>query len=291
MQKWPDLLSRQANSTGRADSKRRMESIMQDKKTAMNGVRLFVLDMDGTVYLGDDPIDGALDFVREVDSSSDRDYLFFTNNASKVPSVYVEKLGKMGLTITEDKVVTAGDVCAEFLTENYPGARIYLNGTPLLYENWKEKGLKLVEDDPDVAVQSFDTTMTYEKMDRICDFVRGGVPFIATHMDINCPTEDGFMPDCGAMCSLIAASTGVQPRYLGKPWKETVEMISKITGYKAEEMAFVGDRLYTDVATGVRNGAKGFLVLTGEATMQTVRESDVEPTCIYESLDEMRRYL
>ena len=90
---------------------------------------------------------------------------------------------------------------------------------------------------------------------------------------------------------LIAASTGVQPRYLGKPWKETVEMSSKITGYKAEEMAFVGDRLYTDVATGVKNGAKGFLVLTGEATMQTVRESDVEPTCIYESLDEMRRYL
>jgi len=90
---------------------------------------------------------------------------------------------------------------------------------------------------------------------------------------------------------LIDISTCVQPRYLGKPWKETVEMISKITGYKAEEMAFVGDRLYTDVATGVKNGAKGFLVLTGEATMQTVSESDVEPTCIYESLDEMRRYL
>ena len=264
---------------------------MQDKKTAMKDVRLFVLDMDGTVYLGDDPIDGALDFVREVDSSSDRDYLFFTNNASKVPSVYVEKLGRMGLEITKDKVVTAGDVCAAFLMENYPDARIYLNGTPLLYENWKQKGLQLVEDDPDVAVQSFDTTMTYEKMDRICNFVRDGVPFIATHMDINCPTEDGFMPDCGAMCSLIAASTGVQPRYLGKPWKETVEMISKITGYKAEEMAVVGDRLYTDVATGVRNGAKGFLVLTGEADMQTVRESDVEPTCIYESLDEMREYL
>lgn len=264
---------------------------MQDKKTAMEGVKLFVLDMDGTVYLGDDPIDGSLDFIREVSASADRDYIFFTNNASKVPSVYVEKLGKMGLAVTQDKVVTAGDVCAAFLEENYPGARIYLNGTPLLYDNWKEKGLQLVEDDPDVAVQSFDTTMTYEKMDKICNYVRDGVPFIATHMDINCPTETGFMPDCGAMCSLITASTGVKPRYLGKPWKETVEMISKITGYKAEEMAFVGDRLYTDVATGVRNGAKGFLVLTGEATMQTVAESDVEPTCIYESLDEMRRYL
>ena len=93
------------------------------------------------------------------------------------------------------------------------------------------------------------------------------------------------------MCSLITDSTGVAPRFLGKPWKETVEMITEITGYKPEEMAFVGDRLYTDVATGVKNGAKGFLVLTGEATMKTVEESDVEPTCIYDSLNEMRQYL
>ena len=180
---------------------------------------------------------------------------------------------------------------AEFLKVNYPGAKVYLNGTPVLEENWKEKGIHLVEEDPDVAVQSFDTTLTYHKLDRICHYVRNGVPFIATHMDTNCPTEYGFMPDCGAMCSLITDSTGVKPRFLGKPWKETVDMVAEITGYKAEEMAFVGDRLYTDVATGVNNGAKGFLVLTGEADMQTVAESDVEPTCIYDSLGEMRRYL
>ena len=148
-----------------------------------------------------------------------------------------------------------------------------------------------MEEDPDVAVQSFDTTLTYHKLDRICHYVRNGVPFIATHMDTNCPTEYGFMPDCGAMCSLITDSTGVKPRFLGKPWKETVDMVAEITGYKAEEMAFVGDRLYTDVATGVNNGAKGFLVLTGEADMQTVAESDVDPTGIYDSLGEMRRYL
>lgn len=99
------------------------------------------------------------------------------------------------------------------------------------------------------------------------------------------------MPDCGAMCSLITDSTGVKPRFLGKPWKETVEMITEITGHGPSEMAFVGDRLYTDVATGVNNGAKGFLVLTGEADMQTVAESETEPTCIYESLGEMKNYL
>lgn len=264
---------------------------MLSKENALDGVRLFVLDMDGTVYLGDNPIEGALDFVREIEASPDRDYIFFTNNASKVPAVYVEKLHKMGLDVPSDKVVTAGDVCALYIMDNWPGGRVYLNGTPLLEESWRSMNINLVDEKPDVAVQSFDTTLTYEKLEKICNFVRDGVPFIATHMDINCPTATGYMPDCGAMCSLITASTGVEPRYLGKPWKETVEMIAQLTAYEPYEMAFVGDRLYTDVATGIRNGAKGFLVLTGEATMQTVAESDVEPTCIFESLNEMRKYL
>ena len=141
---------------------------MQKKEDALKGVKLFVLDMDGTVYLGYHMIDGALDFIHEVDASEDRDYIFFTNNASRVPSVYVEKLHKLGLDVDESKVVTAGDVCAEFLKVNYPGAKVYLNGTPVLEENWKEKGIHLVEEDPDVAVQSFDTTLNYHKLDRIC---------------------------------------------------------------------------------------------------------------------------
>lgn len=264
---------------------------MLKKEDALKGVKLFVLDMDGTVYLGDRMIEGALDFIHEVEESEGRDFIFFTNNASRVPAVYVEKLHKLGLDVDESKVVTAGDVCAEFLKTHYPGAKVYLNGTPVLEKNWRQRGIQLVEDNPDVAVQSFDTTLTYEKMNKICAYIRNGVPFIATHMDTNCPTEDGFMPDCGAMCSLITDSTGVKPRFLGKPWRETVDMITEITGYKTEEIAFVGDRLYTDVATGVNNGAKGFLVLTGEATMQTVEESEVEPTCIYDSLNEMRKYL
>ncbi|MCF0146458.1 MAG: HAD-IIA family hydrolase [Eubacterium sp.] len=264
---------------------------MLDKNTALNGVRLFVLDMDGTVYLGDREIEGAFDFIHQVESDPGRDFIFFTNNASRVPSVYVEKLARLGLTVTEDKIVTAGDVCAEYLKVNYPGARVFLNGTPVLEKNWIEKGIELVDADPDVCVQSFDTTLTYEKLDRICRYIRNGAPFIATHMDINCPTEDGYMPDCGAMCALITASTGVKPRYLGKPFKETVDMITEITGFTASETAFVGDRIYTDVRTGVDNGAKGFLVLTGESDMQTVAESGVKPTCIYESLGEMRAYL
>ena len=261
-----------------------------EKDQALNDVKLFVLDMDGTVYLGNNLIEGSLDFIHKVKETG-RSFIFFTNNASRVPSFYKEKLAKMGLEVEESDVVTAGDVTAEFLKTYYPGKRVYLNGTPLLENSFKEKGIKLVDDEPDVAVQSFDTTLTYEKLDKICRFVRNGVPFVATHMDTNCPTEDGFMPDCGAMCDLITSSTGVKPRFLGKPFKETVDMVLEITGFKRDEVAFVGDRIYTDVATGVKNGAKGFLVLTGEADMQTVAESEVEPDCIYDSLYEMSKYL
>ena len=105
----------------------------------LDEIKLFVLDMDGTIYIGDQPIPGAFDWIKKIDEDPDKDYIFFTNNASKVPSVYVEKLAKLGLDVSIDKIVTAGDVCAQFLKENYPGKKIYLNGTPALEKNWEEK--------------------------------------------------------------------------------------------------------------------------------------------------------
>lgn len=260
------------------------------KEEALKGVELFVLDMDGTFYLSDSIIEGSLDFIQKLKDMG-KEFLFFTNNASRVSSFYQKKLAKMGLEVEVSDIVTAGDVTIEYLKSFYPGKKVYLNGTPLLEESFQEKGICLVKEDPDVVVQSFDMTLTYEKLERICTFVRNGVPFLATHMDTNCPVDYGFIPDCGAMCDLITSSTGVKPKFLGKPCKETMDMILKITGKTVDQIAFVGDRIYTDVATGVKNGAKGFLVLTGEADMQTVAESEVEPTCVYDSLYEMSQYL
>ncbi len=265
--------------------------MIKEKNNLLEGIKLFVLDMDGTVFLGNHAIEGAFDFIHKVESSPDRDYIFFTNNASKASSAYVKKLHDLGLDVSQNRILTSGDVCAQFIKMNYPGGRVYLNGTSILKESWNEKGLHLVQNNPDVCVQSFDTSLTYRKLERICTFVRNGVPFLATHMDINCPMEKGFIPDCGAICSLITASTGIHPRFFGKPWKETVEMITEITGVCVSEMAFTGDRIYTDVATGVNNGAKGFLVLTGESTMRTVQESDIIPTGVFDSLGEMALYL
>ena len=140
-------------------------------------------------------------------------------------------------------------------------------------------------------VIGFDTELTYEKLERACTFIRNGAVFLATHLDINCPVEGGFIPDCGAMCAAIALSTGVQPKYLGKPFKETVDMVLEHTGTEKEAVAFVGDRIYTDVATGVNNGAKGFLVLTGETKAEDVEKSSVKPDAVFESLGEMKGYL
>ena len=149
----------------------------------------------------------------------------------------------------------------------------------------------MVKEHPDAVVIGFDMTLTYEKLERACTFIRNGAEFLATHLDINCPTETGFIPDCGALCAAVALSTGKQPKYVGKPFAETVDMVLRRTGALREKTAFVGDRIYTDVATGVKNGAKGILVLTGETRRSDLENSDVKPDGIFESLGEMGKLL
>ena len=140
-------------------------------------------------------------------------------------------------------------------------------------------------------VIGFDKTLTYEKLTNACTYIRNGALFLATHLDINCPVKGGFIPDCGMMCAAITLSTGVEPRFVGKPFKETVDMVVDKTGVSKDKITFVGDRLYTDVATGVKNGAKGVLVLTGEAGLRDIPESDVKPDAVYEGIGEMGKLL
>lgn len=263
---------------------------MTDKMELLRDTRLFVLDMDGTFYLGDRILPGAADFLKAVKAAG-KDYLFFTNNSSRSPRDYMAKLAGMGCPITRDQIMTSGDVTIRYLQTHYPDKTVYLVGTPPLVESFAQAGIPLVEKDPDIVVIGFDTTLTYQKLSNACTFIRQGALFLATHLDINCPTETGFIPDCGSFCAAISLSTGKQPKYLGKPFAETVEMVLDKTGYSAHEVAFVGDRLYTDVATGVKNGAKGILVLTGETHIDDVADSDVQPHGIFASLGEMGQLL
>lgn len=270
-----------------------MERQEKDRAGLLEKIGVFVLDMDGTFYLGSRVIDGALDFVRYVEEKG-RKILFFTNNSSQSPRVYMERLAGMGCPITREQIMTSGDVTIAYLKENHPGKPIYLVGTPALEESFREEGILLWEQGdprPDIVVVGFDTTLTYEKLNRACKFIREGSLFFATHLDINCPTEDGFMPDCGSFCAAITLSTGAEPKYLGKPFRETVDMVLLRTGETRERVAFVGDRLYTDVATGVNHGANGFLVLTGETKPEDLETSQVQPDGVYESLGEMKQLL
>lgn len=239
---------------------------------ALKGIKLFVLDMDGTIYLGDRVFEDALWFVRTMKSHGIK-IAYFTNNASRNPKVYYERLTKMGFAPSEEEIVTAGDVTAEFLLQNHPNQPVYLVGTPALEESFRKYGIRL-SDKADIVVSSFDTTLTYEKLVTACSLIRGGALFYSTHPDFNCPTEDGFIPDSGAICALITASTGVSPRFFGKPYRETADMIARRFGVLPKDTAIVGDRLYTDIALGRNNGLTSVLVLTGETKPEDVNETN-----------------
>ncbi|MDR3305380.1 MAG: HAD-IIA family hydrolase [Clostridiales Family XIII bacterium] len=271
---------------------------MAIKKDILKDVKLFVLDMDGTFYLGDRIFKGSLPFLDAIRESG-KDFLFFTNNSSKTPELYIEKLKRMGCEIDRSGIMTSGDVTIRYLETFHKGESVFLMGTEALRNQFRESGINLAEGPPDIAgrerpdvvVCAFDTELNYYKLERACSAIRNGAVFLATHPDINCPTETGFIPDCGALCAAVALSAGRPPRYLGKPFPETPDMILSATGYAAADIAFVGDRLYTDVAAGVNNGAKGFLVLSGETRAEDVAGSGVAPDAVFADLGEMAAYL
>lgn len=266
---------------------RQIPSVNEDREQILSRVRCFALDMDGTVYLGERWIEGALSFLHRIEETG-RNYVFVTNNSSKNAAVYVEKLHRMGLIVSEEKIVTSGQATIYYLQRNFPGAKVFLLGNPLLQEEFMQAGILLEEEHPDVVVTAFDTSLDYKKMCRVCDHVRAGLPYIATHPDYNCPTETGFIPDAGAIHAFIHASAFRYPdRIIGKPNGEIIEYLATRVHTPREQIVMVGDRLYTDIAAGKNNGLKSILVLSGEAAMEDVKQSEVIPDLIFTSVKEL----
>ena len=204
--------------------------INADKNEILKNIECFALDMDGTIYLGERWIEGAQDFLEAVEKSG-RNYFFLTNNSSKNPQAYVEKLGRMGLTIDHSRIVTSGQATIAYLKRNFPGKRVFLLGNELLAEEFETEGIWLDEQAPEVVVVGFDTSLNYAKMCRVCDLVREGLPYISTHPDYNCPTETGFIPDAGAIHAFIHASSFRYPDYIvGKPNGEIMDYLAGRAG-------------------------------------------------------------
>ncbi|MBE5815283.1 MAG: HAD-IIA family hydrolase [Clostridiales bacterium] len=254
-------------------------------------IRCFMLDMDGTFYLGDRLLEGSLSFLEKLRETG-RTALFVTNNSSKSGRVYVEKLRRMGVTEPFLNVLTSGQTAGRYCMQHFPGKKAFVLGNDLYKAELAAMGLPMDDEAPDYVLIAYDTTLDYAKMTAVCDFVRAGLPYIATHPDLNCPTETGFAPDIGAIMAFIEASAGRRPDLiLGKPYSGIVEDALGITGLSKNQLAMVGDRLYTDIATGVNFGMLSVLVLTGESTRQDVASSPVKPALIFERLSDMNPYL
>ena len=253
---------------------------------AIQTTECFLFDLDGTVYLGDHLLPGAMELLEYLDDKS-RPYYFLTNNSSRSRVDYAKKLAGYGIQASEEKIFSSGMATAIYLKKQKPGARIYLVGTPSLEEEFRNFGFELVEEEPDYLVLGFDTTLTYQKIHKLVDFVVEGHPYIATHPDINCPTQDGFMPDIGAMMAMIKSSTGREADVVvGKPNTPMVEAILELTGFEPGQLTMVGDRLYTDIAMA-KAGIKTVLVLSGETKREDIPGAPYKPDLVCENLGEL----
>lgn len=264
---------------------------MKDAVRTLADIRCFLLDMDGTFYLGDRLIDGSLDFLAALRRTG-RSCLFLTNNSSKSAAFYREKLRRMQVPEEFRQVLTSGQAAARYVTKAYPGKKAFLLANAIETEEMRALGVETDQAHPDYVLIAFDTELDYPKLTALCDHVRAGLPYIATHPDFNCPTEGGFIPDIGATIAYVKASTGREPDLIiGKPYAGIVEETLRQTGLKKEAMAMVGDRLYTDIATGVNFGMTSILVFSGETTREMAARSAVQPDLAFDRLADMIPYL
>lgn len=271
---------------------RKRYSVNFDREGLIPNIQNFALDMDGTVYLDETWIDGAREFLSRIEQTG-RKYCFMTNNSSKNAEAYIDKLHRMGLDIDPEKqLVTSGHATIVYLNKQFPGKKVYLFGNRVLMDEFEAAGIVLEEDHPDVVVTAFDTSFTWTKLCRLCDFIRAGIPYIGTHPDYNCPTKTGFVPDIGALFAYVQASAGRMPdKIVGKPNREIIDYMLNVMGAEPKSTAVVGDRLYTDVQSGISNGLYGILVLSGEVQLADLPDAGVTPHLIFDSVKEITRLL
>ncbi|NME35372.1 MULTISPECIES: HAD-IIA family hydrolase [Fusobacterium] len=252
--------------------------------------KYFLLDMDGTLYLGNQLIEGAKEFLEKI-KARDKKYIFMTNNSSKNREAYVEKLKKLGIDADVEEIFGSTEATIIYLNKIKKGARIFLLGNEFLEEAFIKSGFEIVKERDkkvDFVVLGFDTTLTYDKIWIACDYIFAGVPYIATHPDFVCPLDGGkCMPDTGSMIEMIKAVTGKIPLVIGKPNKYIIDGIIEKYNISKEETAIVGDRLYTDIRTGLDNGITSVLVMSGETTEETLKESIYKPDYIFNSVKDM----
>lgn len=257
------------------------------KEELLRTVDVFLLDLDGTVYLDETPVGEAARTLSRLRGMGKR-LIYLTNNSSKTEEEYREKLIRIALWGEGDLVYTSGTATISYLKRRYAGKRTYLLGTRALREEFSRAGILLTEEKPEVLALAYDVELTFEKLKKFSEFLHTDAVFIATHPDDVCPTKGVPMPDVGSFLALFEKSSGRRPdAIVGKPYTVMGEELERLTGVPRAKMCMVGDRLYTDIRFAVRNGMKSALVLSGETTAEQIPGSPERPDLVLKDINDL----
>ena len=252
--------------------------------------KLYLFDMDGTLYLGNRLYDFTLELLDTLKKTG-RSYLFMTNNSSKSVEDYVKKLEKLGISATREDFMTSSQATAFYLHKHHEGQKLYVCGTESLKEELRMEGFTVTAniDEVECIVMGFDTELTFQKLHDVSYLLltRPELPYIATNPDYVCPTEFGSVPDCGSVCDMIYNATKKRPIVIGKPSPLMPQLAMEKLGIRKEETCVVGDRIYTDVKSGLNAGITGILVLSGETTREILEASADKPHLVLEDASEI----
>ncbi|MCQ2133520.1 MAG: HAD-IIA family hydrolase [Bacteroidales bacterium] len=255
-----------------------MKELTQEQKDKLSKVKYLALDMDGTIYLGSKLFPFTLKFLEDIGNAG-IGHSFLTNNPTRSVAAYIKKLKGLGIQANEGNMYTTSLAAIDYIKEQYPDAkRLFMLGTPSMIEQFRKAGFEECADDPDdvpdALVVAFDTTLAYPRLCRAAWWASQGIPYVATNPDRVCPTDQRtVLVDCGSLQKCIEHATGRKPDIvLGKPDPTMLQGIMHKHGLKPEEIAMVGDRIYTDTAMAHNAGAVGVLVLSGETTLETAQK-------------------
>ena len=261
-----------------------------DKKEIIQKTRLFLFDQDGTLYLGSRLYEFTIPMLEKLKATGRR-YLFMTNNSSRSVEDYIKKLGTMGISATREDFITSSQATAYYLKKHHPGKTLYVCGTRSLIRELEMEGFQTTTelDKVECIVMGFDTELTFQKLEDVSRLLltRQDIPYIATNPDYVCPTEFGSVPDCGSVCDMIFNATGKRPVVIGKPGALMPQLAMEHTGFSKEETAVVGDRIYTDIKSGLNAGITTMLVMSGETTAEILEASEEKPHLVLKDCSEI----
>ncbi|MGE7876162.1 TIGR01457 family HAD-type hydrolase [Peribacillus muralis] len=250
----------------------------------MKAYKGYLIDLDGTMYRGTEQIAEAAGFINDL-KKRDIPYLFVTNNSSRTPAQVADKLRSIEIASEDEQVFTTSMATANYIAQQKKDASVYVVGEEGIIEAIKEKGMKLVDENPDFLVMGIDRGVNYEKLSKACLAVRNGAVFISTNGDIAIPTEQGLMPGNGALTSVVSVSTQVQPIFIGKPESVIVEQALQVLGVPKEGTIMVGDNYDTDIMAGINAGIDTLLVHTGVTDSERLKQYEQQPTYVVNTLD------